>query len=63
MWLKVVVTIHSTRARIFRRGTLRRQKKMIVSVRLGQIKLGFFFTANCPTAKSPLAKNPKAVVP
>ena len=29
-------------------------KKVLVSVRLG-----FFFTANCPTEKSPMVKNPK----
>ena len=40
---------------IFRRGTLHRQKKMLVSVRLGQIGLGFFLTENCPTAKNPKA--------
>ena len=28
-------------------------RKMLVSVRLGQIRLGFFFlTMNCPTAKN-----------
>ena len=42
------------RARIFRRRTVRTEKKILVS-KLGQIMLGsvFFFTANCPTAKNP----------
>ena len=37
------------RARIFRRRTLRRKKKVLVSVRF------FFLTAKCPTAKNPRA--------
>ena len=41
------------RGRIFRHGTLRRQK----NVRLGSVR--FFLTANCPTVESPTAKNPR----
>ena len=49
-------SIRLMRARIFRRITIRRRKKVHVSVKLGQIMLGsvffLFITANCTTAKN-----------
>ena len=44
-----VAQYRTKRARIFCRQTLYIKK----NVRLGQIRLAFFFKANCPTAKNP----------
>ena len=41
------------RARIFRSGTLRRKKKMLVSVRLGSVRLGFFLQRTVLRRKIP----------
>ena len=48
MHWKIIIEAGKTRAQIFRSRTVRRKKKMLVSVRLG-----FFLTANCPIAKNP----------
>ena len=43
------------RARIFRRGTLRRKYFFFRSGQITLVRLGFFLTGNCPTAKIPRA--------
>jgi len=49
----------------FAAGHFAVKKKMLVSVKIRQIRFSFFFTVNCPTAKNPRAekKPPHTVCP